>query len=217
MSCEDFAPHLDDFIDGELDDATAAALAEHLRHCSSCRDRVEETRAIVERAAELPRSVAPQRDLWPPIEARIDDGSGSPSTAGTGLSWSSWLGLAAAATLFLAVLTGSMVRLAEPPDRGLERRPHAPDLAASQGLAGTAIEDARDRLLALLDRQREAIPPDTMAIVDGNLAIIGDTVSSLRRALARDPDNTRLSCMLVSAYEQEIELLRRAVLLPDEG
>ena len=41
------------FVDGELDDATAAAVAAHVAACRSCRDQLTAQRALLARIARL--------------------------------------------------------------------------------------------------------------------------------------------------------------------
>lgn len=69
-----------------------------------------------------------------------------------------------------------------------------------------AIEDLQDTL----DRERAELAPQTIAILERNLAIIDRAIAESRTALARDPANRDLSRMVLSAYEQKLQLLQRA-------
>ncbi len=62
---------LDDYLDGTLPKTDVAGLENHLRLCESCRAEVERMRRLIQKTAGLPRSIAPQRDLWEGIAARI--------------------------------------------------------------------------------------------------------------------------------------------------
>ena len=65
-----WADHLSDYLDGTADDRVRADVEEHLAECGSCRGLLEELRAIVLQAGELPE-LQPDRDLWGGIEATI--------------------------------------------------------------------------------------------------------------------------------------------------
>lgn len=57
--------------EGALRDDRAEEVEDHLRSCGPCRREVEELRDLLRSASELPRGIAPDRDLWDGIEARI--------------------------------------------------------------------------------------------------------------------------------------------------
>ncbi|MFO7652545.1 MAG: zf-HC2 domain-containing protein [Candidatus Krumholzibacteriia bacterium] len=62
---------LDEYLDGELSRAEQMAVEEHLAVCAHCRAVCEETEQLLARARDLRVEVAPGRDLWPGIAARI--------------------------------------------------------------------------------------------------------------------------------------------------
>src|SRR6266516_4207493 len=61
-----------------------------------------EFRELLDRAAQLPKSIAPPHDLWPAIEARI--AGKRPGTGEGGSGWVPWLVIPLAAAAALAVL-----------------------------------------------------------------------------------------------------------------
>lgn len=61
--------------EGDLPDGEAAAVQAHLDDCPACRREVDATRGVLREAAALSRGIAPPRDLWPDVEARIRDES----------------------------------------------------------------------------------------------------------------------------------------------
>jgi hypothetical protein len=71
MTCDIFASHLGEYLEGGLDAATHAACEAHQRQCPSCATLVAELDHLVTSATQLPLP-APSRDLWPAIEARLD-------------------------------------------------------------------------------------------------------------------------------------------------
>lgn len=89
---------IDDYFDGSLPDTDVAAIDNHLRLCETCRTEFDRMKHVRERTAALPRSVEPERDLWPGVKERITAGkivplpaagrsrSDTPSLPRTGLS-----------------------------------------------------------------------------------------------------------------------------------
>jgi hypothetical protein len=72
MTHEQAWERLDDFAGGELADAEHGAVQAHLRGCAECRAEVDSLRALLDGARFLPREIAPPRDLWAGIAARLE-------------------------------------------------------------------------------------------------------------------------------------------------
>ena len=72
MKCDDVMSVLDELLDGGLDAAAQAAVNAHLAGCATCAEARLALVDLRKRVEDLPRSVAPPRDLWPGIEAQID-------------------------------------------------------------------------------------------------------------------------------------------------
>src|SRR5712671_6188295 len=70
ITCEAFDAALPDYLEGTLDDAARNAAEMHLRECVRCAGLVKDIENIRKEAAALP-DLAPSRDLWQGIEARI--------------------------------------------------------------------------------------------------------------------------------------------------
>jgi anti-sigma factor RsiW len=70
ITCEAFDAALPDYLEGTLDDAVRNAVEMHLRECVRCAGLVKDIENIRKEAAALP-DLAPSRDLWEGIEARI--------------------------------------------------------------------------------------------------------------------------------------------------
>ena len=62
---------LNDYADGILSAESRKRAEEHLAECGECRKELEGIRSLKNRAATLPKSVQPERDLWSGIESRI--------------------------------------------------------------------------------------------------------------------------------------------------
>ena len=68
--CDLMCERLAAYLEGDLASAELAEAERHLAECASCREVLAELRAISSQAATMPL-LAPSRDLWSGIEARI--------------------------------------------------------------------------------------------------------------------------------------------------
>ncbi len=214
LTCEEIVVRLDDHVDGLLDPATAARVEAHLQGCPACQAEEQGLRALLARAAALPRDIAPARDLWAGVAERV-----RPARARFTLSWP--VGLAAAATLAAvsSVLTSMVLR----------DRPAVPSGAVSVGAAAppvrtiTASVDlgaseaeylrATDALLQALEAQRAGLPAETVRVLEDNLRTIDQALADIRVALAQAPDDTGLVRMLVSTHRKKVDTLERVLRL----
>jgi anti-sigma factor RsiW len=71
VSCEYFSDRLMAYLEHETDDATRAALERHAVTCAECGAVLADLRKLRVDAANLPE-LAPARDLWAGISARIE-------------------------------------------------------------------------------------------------------------------------------------------------
>lgn len=71
MNCTDVKNRLSELMDGNLPDDERTPVERHLAECAECRRELEAIRAVVHRAAALPTSLTPSRDLWGGIEGRL--------------------------------------------------------------------------------------------------------------------------------------------------
>jgi hypothetical protein len=122
MTCEAFSDKLMDFLEGDVDAATHAALDAHARACAECGALLADVRRVTARAAALP-VLEPSRDLWSGIATRID----TPVVAlaeRRAQRWGRRLAIvgALAATFVIAAVLGS---------RATRRAPAAPAVVAS--------------------------------------------------------------------------------------
>src|SRR6476469_3772479 len=70
MTCDAFDTALPDYLEGTLDEKRLASVEGHLSECVRCASLLRDLDNIRRDAAELP-DLAPSRDLWEGIEARI--------------------------------------------------------------------------------------------------------------------------------------------------
>ena len=219
MICDDVNRRLDALIDGELAAGERDEVVEHLRTCSACREDERRLRRVVEVARELPREIAPERDLWPAIAARIE--ADKVVVGGFGATRAVWRrGRAWLAAAALVVLAATVLVLAW---RGRQpalhvasgNRPRIDLRLASLELDSvrSTYAKARQELLTLLSARRSELSPETVKVIEENVVIIDDAVEKIQAALAKDPGNRELNMLLVTAYRQEIDLLRQVVTL----
>ncbi|HEV2132387.1 MAG TPA: zf-HC2 domain-containing protein [Longimicrobiaceae bacterium] len=72
MTHYEIQERLDEFLDGMLPREEAMLVETHLATCEACRREKESLAELLARAGELPREIAPPRDLWLDIAARLD-------------------------------------------------------------------------------------------------------------------------------------------------
>ncbi len=155
MRCKTFINSVDDFLDSQLPQAKRLRFEKHLNSCACCRDELVSLQSLIEMCARLPRSIQPDRDLWPQIAAALgraglrESNQGQPASSfelesGFRFPWISrriWQ-LAAAAILGLALILTAVYlrnRPSSTPTKpalksddavkiGLRHRPSAPAL-----------------------------------------------------------------------------------------
>ena len=226
-----FTDRLSDYIDGELDPRQHAEVASHLAQCPPCREIANDLRAVATRATSLP-DLSPRRNLWAGVQDKIESApahrSAPPSLARRwgGRRFSFTLPQLAAAGVALMVLSGSMVWLAKTGDPRADFPPVDavasvdPNPAAS-GTAAVApvmfsdpqFEGAVEDLERLLEAGRSRLDPQTVRILEENLATIDAAIAQSRAALQNDPANTFLNTHLAAAKQRKLALLRRATAL----
>jgi hypothetical protein len=203
MRCEEALAQLGDFVDGELAEAQFQEIELHLAACAACADQARALRALVARAATLPRALSPERDLWPGIAERIQQASRPVARARVERPWT-WRVLAAAAVLVMATLWW----------RADHRVPTSPLPAPGGAVQFASLEVDRDyeraaaELLAAVEARRGALTPEARARIDESLRTIAEALASIRAELAKDPDSPALNHLLLSVHQRRIEVLR---------
>ncbi len=116
-----------------------------------------------------------------------------------------------------SVITAALVSRRAPSPRTPAAAAGATAGSLQLARARGTYEAARAQLLAALAARRGSLSPATRKVVSDNLAIIDAAVREMEAALARDPGNRELPVLLVTAYRQEIDVLRRATGIPARG
>ena len=165
---------------------------------------------LMEAASRLATEAKPGRDLWPGIEAAI-----SSPAAGDGWAWKTVFAQAAAVVLLIggsSGLTYLAVHGESDPTVPIERvtalefEPVSGSFGSHYNL-GPDFQDARNDLEAKLQEELNNLEPETRAEVEKNMAAIRDAITEINKALAREPDNTLLQDLLLSAYRKELALM----------
>lgn len=167
---------------------------------------------LLRAARELPRGIAPQRDLWPGIEREIGK-----RVQPRRWDWNRIAAQAAAVVMLVggsSAVTWMVLEQGQPagqpvvPAPALEFETVAGSFGGRYHL-GPEFIDARNGLAAGLDAKLAQLPPETRQAVEKNIADIRAAISEMNQALANEPDNALLQDLLLSAYRDELDLMRR--------
>ncbi|MGE0459907.1 MAG: hypothetical protein AB7Q16_00915 [Vicinamibacterales bacterium] len=171
-------------------------------------------------AIESMADVPPERDLWPRIEARVAPRLGASRSFTFTLPQ-----LAMAATLLIAVSAGVSWLAMRPapatPEAAIRAVAEPTDAVQGDVQRATFADAAYDAAVAdleqVLRQGRDTLDPQTVMVLERNLAAIDDAIRQSRAALDADPANTYLNSHLADARRRKLELLRQAALLSNGG
>jgi anti-sigma-K factor RskA len=226
-----------DYADGDLRPDDRAAVEAHVAECAECSAELHFLLALRERAGELPRVIAPRRDLWAGIAARLEERGAAAGpqvipldrTARRRTSQPAWRGramLAVAATVLVALTSVITARLMQQ-DAGVAPvalgpavvgQPAATEERAVTSLAAFAPMEAEylgtlELLELQLEAGRESLSPQTLVVVEENLRIIDRAILEIQTALRADSTSVELPLLLGGAYRSKVELLQSVVQL----
>lgn len=175
---------------------------------------------------ELSPAIEPARDLWPQIEARInEERRAAPGATAAPLRPVRaravplrWLAAAAVvASVAVGVWIGRSLLPAARPGAGVESPMSVSRGTLATADAPTALDVAyvsdpryqRDRaaLMQSLQARLAALPPPARAKVMASLAAIHRAKQDLENALGKDPGNALLQELLVNTYQDEMRVL----------
>jgi hypothetical protein len=200
----------------------------------------EELEAIARRAARLPR-LAPSRDLWSGIEARIQApvialphaSDSAPAAAQAAVLTTNparlpWRRLAIAASLLVAVTAGitysivarrGATQLAETNDSATveARLPGTPAVPVSTASAEQTFDREIGAMRNIIDQRRKDLDPATIAVLEKNLKVIDAAIAESKAALAKDPASAFLMDRLNHAYDTKLQLLSGVAAIPSHG
>lgn len=229
---------LSDFLNGDVSSDDHAEIEGHLSACGACRRVLEELRDVVDGAAAL-GPLDPPRDLWAGIAATIQaptpvaredakvialptavEGSAlhdEPREVDIGPTrYTFSTPQLAAASIVLIAASSVATWVAGPGLGGGAPLPAAVAPAGAVTMASDAAAppaELADELALLeqtLDEARTALDPNTVRVLERNLAVIEQAIQDSRLALEQDPGNEFLAAHLERVYERKVEYLREA-------
>lgn len=214
------------YIDGELDGREQRAVEAHVAGCDECAAVLAELRRVVLSAADLP-PLPPERDLWPGIRTRLSPRGLSAAVPGAA---SPVISLASRRRVILSVpellAAGIVVALLTAGIMWAALGASDPAAVSTAGGSGSgsdawsvsdavlaAYEPAMTDLEAEYEERRAALDPETIRVVERNLAIIDAAIAEAREALAADPSSGFLSTHLADTMRRRMTLLRQVTSL----
>lgn len=215
-----FELRLMSYLERDLDAATRAAMDQHRVDCARCDALVRDLESVAEQARALP-PLAPPRDLWEGINARLETpvipiatapviGARAPRRS------VSLRVFAIAATVLIAVsstITWQLTRSDSVAD----------STAVAATSAGTAVVPVMNvdvvyereiaALRTIVNERFAELDSATVSVLRSNLEIIDRAIEDSRAALEKDPASRVLSTTLDRALESKLQLMRRVALL----
>ncbi|MCK4546386.1 MAG: zf-HC2 domain-containing protein [Candidatus Eisenbacteria sp.] len=221
MKHEEARELLGGYVDGLLPSEQAEDLQAHLEECRTCRNEVEQLRAIIEEAGSLPRSIEPEHDLWAAVAERTSEvepfarAGGFRRFLGLLTAWRGFWPVAVPATtvavlaLFIALGTQGPARM--PSEPGPAEWP-GPDPMAGALIESLEAECEQGYLeLAAYTAERDIkreLP--VVGLIMENVRIVNRSIAELREAWSANSDSPRIARMLAAAYRTKIALQGRA-------
>lgn len=208
--CERYRRWMDDAVDGVLRLEATDQLDAHLASCPHCRHQMDDLRSLVSAAAELPGELDPCRDLWPDIERRLE-GAPAPRRLAHRMV------LAVAALVIVGVglsLLRAHMTVPQGPAAVVGEVVQANSRTAPLDSARLEYRQARTELLEVMRARRGEVSPETLEVIESNLALIDRAIDDIERVLVANPGEGRLDRHLLLAYARQIELLRWATRMP---
>jgi anti-sigma-K factor RskA len=213
---------LDDYVTGELNEDARAPVEEHVATCAMCTEEVRSLKRVLERAADLPKSIDPPAEAWSNIRTAIlreENAVKSVTRPGREHFWNRRFALvAAAAAVLVAVLSSSGTAWylsTRSPRDVVSREPRTASRWTLAAYTEFTIEENNylrtvADLQTILDQQESVLAPETVAQLKSSLRTIDEAILEARTALARDPSNKVLIDMVSSGYKQKVDLLKRS-------
>lgn len=169
--------------------------------------RTDNEDQLMRDASRLPREIAPERDLWPEIEAAIDVVTERPR-------WPKYLAQAAAVLLLVSgssFLTYQFTRTGQP----VVEVPVVGDYSVRTAAFGANFELgsgyrlAHSSLQARMDRELAKLSPEARAGVEANIEVIREAIAEINTALEQEPGNVLLQELLMRTYREELAVMRK--------
>ncbi len=218
MNCPETKLSFNDYLDGHLSPDQRGRLKNHLGECVGCRRDFSALESLVIQARQLPAERTPERDLWPGIANQIEESRQGHSTPTTTMTetWIRFAGIAAGLVLLLTLsfVLWPMGPRSEAPSPGGEElgTVSSASLTANSSAnpsANTDLERLRTDFRLVLERQKERLAPETLAVVERNMSVIDEAIEEINRALEKDPTNRHLNLLLAAQLQREADLVNQ--------
>ena len=160
-------------------------------------------------AAKLATEIAPERDLWPNIEAEI-----TRPAPRAGIPWYAQAAAVVALVGASSFITYLMMKTEAPAGQTVPVMVSTDTFDAEFASFGqelmlpASFESERSGLASELDIALDGLSPEVRAEVEENLAVIRDAVDEISAALENEPNNALLQEMLADAYRKELAVMR---------
>ncbi len=227
MTQRHWTDELSDYLNDDLPQAKRLEVEAHLSACAECRAVLEDLRAVIARAGGLQDS-PPESDLWagiaqaigtaPQEDDRVIDLSTRRTDSGP-VEVDRRIRLTVpqlvAASVIMMMASGAMAwslrPVAQETRSAGDPQPTVvlpASLADRPTPAGYTQEVAQ--LEALMAEHRDELTPNTVRILEKNLAIIDRAIEESSEALAADPANEYLLEHLGRTFQRKVDYLRNA-------
>jgi hypothetical protein len=179
---------------------------------------------LLAQASNLPQEIAPPRDLWPAIAAKLSEQS---RAAPRRFGWPAALAAGLLVAAISALLTWGLMRDPDPATgenltgenllagRSASQAAPLPVSYGPNSALGEVQLKARDDLLVQFRPRLDELPPETRETVVRNLAIIQRAADEIDAALAQDPASGLLNGLLLSTYQEELQIYSKVVIAGD--
>ena len=219
---DSFTDQLSDYLDNELDALRLRRLEGHLTECADCAAVLADLRAITAAAPHYEGS-GPARDLWPEIEARLEEPEVLPLRSATSSHLPngptaqlpnrstvrlSWPQLIAAAFLMAAVGGGATWLALRPAP--LSNGPTAQMPVKTIAYAEAQYDAAVNDLTLVLEQGRGRLDSATVRVIDESIRKIDAAIAEARAAIQRDSTNVYLNRQIAANMRRKLTLLRKA-------
>jgi len=162
---------------------------------------------LMAQAAQLSTEIAPERDLWPDIEAVIE----APRRRS---SWTPYLAQAAAIVLLVGASSSITYVMTK---GGTNVSPVVPTMGLDSEFTsfgssyelGQGFQNARNNLAARMDLELDRLTPEARLEVEENLTVIRNAITEINSALEDEPDNFLLQELLLKTYREELMVMRK--------
>lgn len=225
---DEWMDRLSDYLDGDMSPAERVLFEARLAEDEGLAAALDSLRRVVNRAQTLDDPVpASARNIWSAVAERI--GATPPREVRRPERISDWrstrfaisIPQLVAAGIALVLLAGGGSWLIRGPSfdsapspasrTDVNPQPRAQAVFVSAGAA--RFDQAVADLVQVLDKEREFLNPETVRIVEENLAIIDRAITRARQALTDDPESEYLRRHLERTMRQKLTLLQEITMI----